>query len=108
MELWASPAIKDQLRRTNIKELMPSYPANTEILDQYLQEDEDIPAVEARVPERPPTTAQPQLAESGSGLKIKLNLKRMREAQAEEANKRARTASPSPTSSDGENDIIGA
>jgi hypothetical protein len=42
-ELWALPSTKDKLRQANIKELVPSYPANTEILDQYLQEDEDIP-----------------------------------------------------------------
>lgn len=41
-ELWASPKGKDSLRRRNKHvEIMPSYPENTEILDQYLQNDDD-------------------------------------------------------------------
>jgi hypothetical protein len=43
-DLWSSPRGKDELRRRNIKaELIPSYPENTDILDRYLQDDEDIP-----------------------------------------------------------------
>jgi hypothetical protein len=41
-ELEASPATKDQLRRTRTKELVPPYLANTEFLDQYLREDENM------------------------------------------------------------------
>ena len=42
-ELWASPRGKDILRRRNKKvdEVLPSYPENTEILDQYLQDESD-------------------------------------------------------------------
>jgi len=42
-ELWASPRGKDILRRWNKKvdEVLPSYPKNTEILDQYLQDKSD-------------------------------------------------------------------
>ena len=41
-ELWASPRGKDILRRRNKQvEVLPSYPENTEILDQYLQADDD-------------------------------------------------------------------
>jgi len=37
-ELWASPRAKDQLRKRNRNvELIPSYPENTDALDQYLQ-----------------------------------------------------------------------
>ena len=43
-DLWSSPRGKDALRRQNIRaELIPSYPENTNILDRYLQDDEDIP-----------------------------------------------------------------
>ena len=43
--LWASPSAKDALRRRNIRQedLLPSYPENTDILDQLLQDDEDLP-----------------------------------------------------------------
>jgi len=48
-ELWASPRGKDILRRWNKKvdEALPSYPENTDMLDQYLQDgdDEDDTAV---------------------------------------------------------------
>jgi hypothetical protein len=117
-ELWALPSTKDKLRQANIKELVPSYPANTEILDQYLQEDEDIP------PPAPVTTDQAKVVDSlgdqvkaptgklqpESGLKIKLNLKRLRELQLAEdlGNKRTRTASPSPSASNSDNDVIAA
>ena len=41
-DLWASPQAKDKLRKGNRNvELVPSYSENTDILDQYLQEDED-------------------------------------------------------------------
>jgi len=41
-ELWASPRGKDILRRRNKQvEVLPSYPENTEVLDQYLQNDDD-------------------------------------------------------------------
>jgi hypothetical protein len=40
--LWASPQAKDKLRRLNRNiELIPSYPENTDALDQYLQNDDD-------------------------------------------------------------------
>ena len=41
-DLWASPRGKDVLRKRNKQvEILPSYPDNTEILDQYLQNDDD-------------------------------------------------------------------
>ena len=42
-ELWASPRGKDILRRRNKKvdEVLPSYLENTEILDQYRQDESD-------------------------------------------------------------------
>ena len=41
-ELWASPRGKDILCKRNKQvEILPSYPENTEILDQYLQKDGD-------------------------------------------------------------------
>lgn len=42
-DLWSSPKTKNELRRRNVQELVPSYPENTDILDRYLQDDEDIP-----------------------------------------------------------------
>ena len=42
-DLWVSPKAKDKLRRKNCNlELIPSYTQNTDILDQYLQDDEEI------------------------------------------------------------------
>src|SRR4030095_6043151 len=41
-ELWASPKGKDLLRRKNKQmEIYPSYPENTDILDEHLQNDTD-------------------------------------------------------------------
>ena len=41
-ELWASPKRKDILRKRNKRmKVLPSYPENTDILDQYLLNDED-------------------------------------------------------------------
>jgi len=41
-DLWASPKAKDKLRRRNRNlELLPSYPENTDALDQYLQANDD-------------------------------------------------------------------
>jgi len=39
-DLWASPKAKNELRRRNV-ELVPSYPENTDILDQHLQDEDD-------------------------------------------------------------------
>ena len=39
-DLWASPKARDKLRKRNV-ELVPSYPENTEILDQHLQDEDD-------------------------------------------------------------------
>ena len=40
-DLWASPKAKDKLRRRNRNlELMPSYARNTDMLDQYLQDND--------------------------------------------------------------------
>jgi len=56
-ELWASPRGKDILRRRNKQvevlpdEVLPSYPENTEILDQYLQADDDESDETVQVPE---------------------------------------------------------
>ena len=42
-DLWASPKAKDKLRRRNRNlELIPSYQQNTDILDQYLQDDNEV------------------------------------------------------------------
>src|ERR1700689_3936922 len=41
-DLWASPKVKDKLRKRNRNlELMPSYAENSDVLDQYLQDNED-------------------------------------------------------------------
>ena|SRR5437762_11151352 len=41
-ELWASPRGKDVLRKRNKRmEILPSYPENTDILDEHLQNDHD-------------------------------------------------------------------
>ena len=41
-DLWSSPKAKDRLRRRNRNlELIPSYSENTDILDQYLQDEDD-------------------------------------------------------------------
>jgi hypothetical protein len=65
-ELWASPRGKDILRRRNKQgvEVLPSYPENTEILDQYLQADDD---------ESDETVELPEI--------VKKNLKRKREPE---------------------------
>jgi hypothetical protein len=62
-DLWASPRVKDQLRKRNRNlELVPSYSENTDALDQYLRDidDDDIPNVSDTVLEfqghTPPTT----------------------------------------------------
>src|SRR2546423_2758070 len=56
-DLWASPKAKDALRKRNIREedTLPSYPENTDILDAYLQDDEDIP------PRSPPAEQQEEI-----------------------------------------------
>jgi hypothetical protein len=42
-ELWASPKGKDVLRKRNKRmEILPSYPENTDLLDEYLQNDDDV------------------------------------------------------------------
>jgi hypothetical protein len=41
-KLWASPSIKDKLRRRNVQtEFVPSNDKNTQILEQYLYDDDD-------------------------------------------------------------------
>ncbi len=41
-ELWASLRGKDVLRKRNKRvEILPSYPENTDILDEHLQNDQD-------------------------------------------------------------------
>jgi hypothetical protein len=75
-DLWASPRVKDQLRKRNRNlELVPSYSENTDALDQYLRDidDDDIPNVSDTVLEfqghTPPTTP------------IERNLKRKRQLE---------------------------
>ena len=64
-ELWASPRGKDILRKRNKQvEILPSYPENTEILDQYLQNNDDEDQDSVVVPEI-----------------VKKNLKRKREPE---------------------------
>jgi hypothetical protein len=55
-ELWASPKAKDQLRKRNRHvELIPSYPENTDALDQYLQDEQnEDPTDEVSIPELEP------------------------------------------------------
>ena len=41
-DLWVSPKAKDKLRKRNRNvELVPSYSENTDVLEQYLQNNED-------------------------------------------------------------------
>ena len=41
-DLWASPKVKDKFRKRNRNvELVPSYSENTDVLEQYLQDNED-------------------------------------------------------------------
>src|SRR6266480_4744003 len=50
-DLWASPAVKDMLRKRGIHaEVAPSYPENTAILNQQLHEDEGVPLPTMELP----------------------------------------------------------
>src|SRR5436305_14728652 len=59
-DLWASPKAKDKLRKSNRNvELIPSYPENTDALDQFLQDidddddDDDLPEASDQIIELP-------------------------------------------------------
>jgi hypothetical protein len=58
-DLWTSPKAKDRLRKRNRNvELIPSYPENTDALDQYLQDvddNDDLPEASDEVIEHPDT-----------------------------------------------------
>jgi hypothetical protein len=71
-DLWASPRAKDKLRKRNRSiELVPSYPENTDRLDQYLQNDDDDEPP-GSIPLPRPVVAPPI---------IRKNLKRKREPE---------------------------
>ena len=54
-ELWASPQMKDILRRRNVHtELVPAYPENTDTLEQYLLDSDEM--------DHPPPLEEPPLA----------------------------------------------
>ena len=105
-DLWASPAVKDMLRKRGIHaEVAPSYPENTAILTQQLFEDEGIPL--PTTTELPNEHHQPhkrtkkqklrEKAEEDRKIILKINLKRIREQQAVDdvISKRRKTTTPS-------------
>ena len=76
-DLWASPSGKDALRKRNVQtELIPSYPENTNALDRFLLEDEDVPPVVHETARDPAI-----IDEQDRPLRIKINLKRLREQE---------------------------
>ena len=104
-DLWASPAVKDMLRKRGIHaEVAPSYPENTAILNQQLLEDEGVllPTTELLNEHHQPQkrTKKQKLrekAEEDRKIILKINLKRIREQQAVDdvISKRRKTTTPS-------------
>ena len=103
-DLWASPAVKDMLRKRGIHaEVAPSFLENTAILNQQLHEDEGIPLLM----ELPNEDQQPrkrmkkqklrEKVEEDRKVILKINLKRIREQQAVDhvISKRRKTTTPS-------------
>ena len=71
-DLWASPAVKDMLRKKGIHyEVVPSYPENTALLNQQLREDEGIPMPIDPIDQQP--TAKPKKKTKKRELKTKVN-----------------------------------
>lgn len=103
-DLWASPAVKDMLRKKGIHaEVAPSYPENTALLNQQLRDDEGIP-----LPDDQPTAASTrkskkrklkEKAQDDKKVILKINLKRIREQQAMDdiISKRQKITTPSST-----------
>ena len=93
-KLWASPRLKDMLRRENLKiTYVPASPENTDILEQHMQEQVDIdePALS------PSTTGNPRDTKRNAANQdkhpsdnvqkpydpvIRISLKRLREVEA--------------------------
>ena len=93
-KLWASPRLKDMLRRENLKiTYVPASPENTDILEQHMQEQVDIdePALS------PSTTGNPRDTKRNTATQdkhpsdnvqkpydpiIRISLKRLREVEA--------------------------
>ena len=104
-DLWASPAVKDMLRKRGIHaEVAPSYPENTAILNQQLHEDEGVPLPTMELPndnQQPQRRTKKQKlrekAEEDRKVILKINLKRIREQQAVDdvILKRRKTTTPS-------------
>ena len=103
-DLWASPAVKDMLRKRGIHaEVAPSYPENTAILNQQLHEDEGVPLPTMELPndnQQPQRRTKQKLrekAEEDRKVILKINLKRIREQQAVDhvISKRRKTTTPS-------------
>jgi len=103
-DLWASPSIKEMLRKRGIRaEIKPSYPENTAELNRQLHEDEDIPMPEQQ--SEPPAMAKKskksrklqEKAEEDKRIFLRINLKRIREQQAidDVISKRQRNTAPS-------------
>ena len=93
-KLWASPRLKDMLRRENLKiTYIPTSPENIDILEQHMQEQVDIdePTPTRSTIDNPKgikrTTATQDKHPSGNVEKpydpiIKISLKRLREVEA--------------------------
>ena len=104
-DLWASPAVKDMLRKRGIHaEVAPSYPENIAILNQQLLEDEGVPLPTTELPNehhQPQKRTKKQKlrekAEEDRKIILKINLKRIREQQAVDdvISKRRKTTTPS-------------
>jgi len=104
-DLWASPAVKDMLRKRGVHaEVAPSYFENTAILNHQLHEDEGVPLPTMELPndnQQPQRRTKKQKlrekAEEDRKIILKINLKRIREQQAVDdvISKRRKTTTPS-------------
>ena len=111
-DLWASPAVKDMLRKKGIHaEVVPSYPENTALLNQQLQDDEGIPIPTDQMDQQPTTSPNKKTRKRKLKAKVKKDkrilvtrdLKRKQEQQifdeivVEQPPKRTKSTTPSPT-----------
>jgi len=106
-DLWASPAVKDMLRKKGIHaEVAPSYPENTALLNQQLRDDEGIPLPTDHEDQPTATSARKskqrrlkEKAQNDKKIVLKINLKRIREQQVMDdiISKRQKTTTPSST-----------
>jgi len=73
--LWASPRMKDILRRRNVRtELVPSHPENTDALDQHLLDSEDMD--DPPPLEEPPLAAKSKKQNRNAQIPLQISVKR--------------------------------